>query len=263
MASPESYELSDVRASRKVYPNASLRKFFAQAVKIGDDVFGYSDSALHRRVPTELELMANPDAGEEYEGLGVSSVMLYSAAKLRVTLFQCYAESSAENNQLLNRLHARMSAARFKDRRRQQIRPNLRQWVTIQRDNPLPEQLKQIEVAHGIDSEDFTIATHNVAVSSQDEFKHLGVEYVIKIAESPEARVLEQQGECIFETARRTAAGSSLLHRDYKPTPVLELPFMRAPRATEELHEQFAKELNVYAHVDNLQVGPIRWNLST
>jgi len=263
MVLAESPQLSDIQVSRKIKPSESFRRFFRNAIEVGDEVFGYSGAAMHRRIPTELDLIVNPDDEGDSTGLGISSVVPYSLGKLKLTLFEHCVPASPDNNRLLRRLHARLSDEYFTERRRQQVRPGMKKWVTTQRRNQLIVQLQEIEDKFALNDAVVFLGAQALAISSHDSVEHSGVEYALILSKNPATEAYQKQANLIWETARRTAAGSELHVQNNPPANATELPFMRTPIGTSDQHEEFQKRLADYVPVDNLLAGPIRWKLDT
>lgn len=235
MNSPKACKLSYIRAFREVIPSTSLKEFLKTAHDLTKE--------------------------ETFEA--VTDPLVYAVNSLRVTLFERRVKASQDVNDLLRKLHARMETPFIFNTER--VRTTYGALKTTQRRqrNPLHLDLDDAKSLYVQNGSPFPSVRSNVIVDcTKDDYKGSGVELALVIDEGTGASILEAQRDILFDTSRRINAGKRLPRAD-EPDPVLHLPFMQAPFASDGQRDEFMKHLTVELPVHDIGFGPIEWQLKT
>ncbi|MDL2341769.1 MAG: hypothetical protein QFB87_01675 [Patescibacteria group bacterium] len=238
MSSPNTERLSGLRAVRKVVtPSPSLRDLLANAKKMAEEI----DQPSHELDP-----------------------LVYAAEGLRVTIFERRIQASAEANDLLRKLHARMeSPVLYYTPRKVRQNSGKVQTTSKKRDNPLPAALHEVEDLYAATDGPIVVRANKIVIANKSMDPRIGQELALVVDEGSGASILQAQQDVLLDAEMRMVSGRKLRKLAGTAIQALEMPFMRLPSMPESESQDIVNLLSADLPVHDIEIGPIEWKLNT
>lgn len=235
MSSPESDQLSSIRAIRPVIASDSLRHFIRTADKLITD--------------GGFELTDGPG----------SEVLVFAANGLHSTLYARRAAATRDNNERLRKVAHYIESPWHEAIRRVRSRAAGPLTTTrSRRENPLPDSLQKVQELYVPRGEQPIFRANKIVDCTIDYPIRRGFELALLIEPGPAADVLMAQSSLLNDAAARTNADKLLPRQSHDQSP-LEIPFMRAPFSSEAVRDEYIEALSTELPVHGLGLKAISY----
>ncbi len=235
MSSPESDQMSSIRAIRPIVASDSLRHFIKSADKLITD--------------GGFELADGMD----------SEVLVFAANGLHSTLYARRVPATRENNDRLRKVAHYVESPWHEAVRRVRSRPGGPPVSTrYRRENPLSASLQELQGIYAPDGEQPLFRTSKIIDCTIEDPALRGFELALLVDPGPIADILMGQSSLLNDAASRTNADKLLPRQNYEASP-LEIPFMRAPFSSEADRDEYIEALNAELPVHSLGLKAISY----
>jgi hypothetical protein len=220
VSSPETEQISSIRAIRPVIPSDSLRHFLKSAGKLITD--------------GGFELVDRPDA----------EVLIFAASALHSTLYVRRAPVTRDNNDRLRKIVNHIELPHHYEERR------VRKWPggsserrRYKRDNPFYGSLQLIQDNYIPEDDQPLFRADKIVDCTTEDPARRGFELALLVTPGPTADVLEGQSGALKDEVSKRNANKLLPSEDHEVNP-LEIPFMRAPFISGAVRDEYIQALS-------------------